>query len=260
MATTAISKILSPGIPSGTVVTTTRALQPDLWAYSMAKGGGKNSAQVDKHHLTNLFLGLAAPTPGEARAAVQTLRQLRLTARVPVFLNARQDPENPHAQLVGQVQDLRGKSDVSLGETIEGFIAAGEDPAWREAWAQHRRGLEISLCVEPASAQITTYTSDGVHQDYYQMPGEDLPFSWNAKVREVRRSRRVTILTHDVITVASALWSDTLARRALMDNPSLLPEAVPNAEARTENGQAAIPTAAQPSRGYSPEGHSKAGS
>ncbi|MBO1081852.1 hypothetical protein [Roseomonas haemaphysalidis] len=261
----AIGKAVSPGIPAGTVVTTARALRdagPEFWPMA-GRGGGKNAAHVEKHHLANLLMALAASQPAEAVAAVRVLRGLVYSAREVVYRSPAEAPEgNPHTQLTGQVQDQRTKGAFfeigSLGYALEHMIAEGADTPMREALATHRTGLELLFCVEPASAEFAFYTSDGIWRDHFQAPGQDLPFTQNAKMQERRGSRRTTILTYEIVTVAGALWSDTADRHLAGTTPSLLSQAVPNARARRGNARAAVPTATRALTSYPSEGHAKA--
>jgi hypothetical protein len=262
----AIGAVVSPGISPGTVASVARALREageDLWPMG-GRGGGKNAAHVTNHHLKNLLLGLTALTPGEAPMAAAALSELRFDKIRSLTSDKRNlvtDASNRVAKrLIGWDEDMTQRETGTFGQWIENFIADNKDDLSRKALAIHYNGVEISMCVAPAVAMITSYSVDGEHSNIF-LRREEIAADPNYQdSRVIRRPRKTTILTYDVITVAGALWGDTLARRAVMTTQSLLAKAVPNASPRTENARAAIPIATRASLGFPLEGYAQAGS
>jgi hypothetical protein len=212
-AVEAIAAAAGPAFPVGKVAGLARALKEarqDLWPLA-GKGGGKSGAHVRPRHLTNLIAALASPQPIVAPEAVKTIRPLRYAARVVVYLD-RRPSDNPHPQLVAQVQDQRAPTGEGFGEALERMIAESGDPASRAMWAMQRTNMEFSMCVSPALAEISWPTSDGIWTDRFQPQERELPFTYTSLPKPKLPGRQVSILPYEVIIAAGGLWEDTLAR------------------------------------------------
>jgi hypothetical protein len=196
----------------------------DLWP-SGGKGGGKSAAHVRLHHLANLLMSMAGDQPIDALHAVMTLRRLRYAGREVIYRKHDQALDAP-IELTGSF-NTREEGSITFGSTLERLIADGRTTEWRNAWAVHRRGVELALCTRPASAEITWRSSDGRWSDHFLPPEQEIPFSPEAAYVE-RPGRRVTILPYAVITAAGELLQDTLARQTTTtthENAETLPGA-----------------------------------
>lgn len=170
-AVEAIAAAAGPAFPAGTVKGTARVLKEakrDLWPFG-GRGGGKNAAHVEPHHLANLIMALASSQPGDAVVAVAALRQLRRAARKVIQRHPTQVPGSRTA-LIGQVTDRRDPDERDFGAMLDTLVGEASDPDWRRTWAAPLAETEISLCMAPASAEVSWPASDGIWTDHFMPP------------------------------------------------------------------------------------------
>lgn len=181
------------------------------------RGGGRSARHLSARHLANLTLALGAPSPVDAVRAVRTLHQLRRTARTVVVRHPSQ-AEPLSSALIGKVEDHRAPDSRVLGEHLKNLIAVNADPHLRGPWSLNWQGLELTLCLAPAHAQLSRRAPDGsIWTDHFQAPDDALPFAHQVlDGTEKRPGRRLTVLPHDVLVAAGELLEDTLFRCGLV--------------------------------------------
>jgi hypothetical protein len=227
MATTAEAIELiarDTGMPEAAVLRYARALRDEskgLWPIG-GKGGGKNAAHVQAHHLVNMILALVAPQPSDGPEMVRRLRELRHTKREWSRKNSGGDPDKPGAKFaifgtVEQGEALFTEND--LGKLLEVIIT--DIATWRQAERatgetpevlSFVRGARWSLSAIPDfSMAWSRYThQDGsVSTDQYRHPQGDLGAILSAAAIPPAAIQRSVTINFALMESAAAILSGT---------------------------------------------------
>lgn len=200
-----IERFEKEGIFPASPALTARRLRekaPGLWPASI-KGGGKNSPQVQPHHLTNFILAQAAHLPTDAAEAVAALRGLAWGG-----VDVVQDPRPPDTSLPPPVPPpllipvAQGRE--PLGPTLDELIDQAADPERRAQAYAIIRQLDWTLlcCVDPPFATVRYRLDQYIFTERFG----DRPSG--------ERARRLVELPYKVFVIAGELWEDSKARSA----------------------------------------------